>query len=69
MAEGGTAFVDGDVLIERDVVILASVKIGTGATATIVNRLYRVVDIYDKHHNKWFMPKTKSPVKKMEEIS
>lgn len=64
MAEGGTAFVDGDVLIERDVVILASVKIGTGATATIVNRLYRVVDIYDKHYNKWFMSKSKSPVKK-----
>ena len=52
MAEGGTAFVDGDVLIERDVVILASVKIGTGATTTIVNRLYRVVDIYDKNYNK-----------------
>ena len=52
MAEGGTEFVDGDVLIERYVVILVSVKIGTGATAAIVNRLYRVVDIYNKHYNK-----------------
>ena len=63
MAEGGSEFVDGDVLIERDVVILVSVKIGTGATAAIVNCPYRVVDIYDKHYNKWFMKKSRSPVK------
>ena len=64
MAEGGSAFVDGDVLIERYVVILVSVKIGTGATAAIVNRPYRVVDIYNKHYNKWFMTKSRSPVKR-----
>jgi len=67
MAEGGTTVVDGDILIERDVVILVSVKIGTGANAATVIYPYFVVDIYDKHFNKWFMSKymnPKSPSKK-----
>lgn len=58
MAEGGSAFVDGDVLIERDVVILVSAK------TAIVGRPHRVVDVCDKHCSKWLMTKSRSPVKR-----
>ena len=61
MAEGGTTVVDGDILIERDVVILVSVKLGPGDKAATINCPYRVVDIYDKHFNKWFMSKYMNP--------
>ena len=61
MAEGGTTVVDGDILIERDIVILVSVKIGTGANAATVNFPYHVVNIYDKHFNKWFISKYMNP--------
>ena len=53
-----------ETLIERDVIVLVKVKVGNGASASIVTRPYRVVDIYDKHYNKWFMSKPKNPVKK-----
>ena len=54
----------GDVLIKRDTVILVNVKIGRGAAASTVPRPFRVLDIYDKHYNKWFMSKeSQYPVK------
>ena len=56
-------YLSGDTLIERDVVVLVNVKIGKGASASMVALPYRVVDFNDKHYNKWFMSKSKSPVK------
>ena len=56
-------FEAGDTLIERDDVVLVNVKVGRGASASTVALPYRVVDIYDKYYNKWFMSKSKSPVK------
>ena len=53
----------GDTLIERDVVVLVNVKVGSGASASNVALPYRIVDIYDKYYNKWFMSKTRSPAK------
>ena len=53
----------GDTLIERDVVVLINAKVGSGASASNVALPHRVVDIYDKHYNKWFMSKTRSPAK------
>ena len=44
-----------DTLIERDVIIMVNVKIGTGANATTVQRPFRVLDIYAKYYNKWYM--------------
>ena len=61
--EDGISSAPGDSLIERDVIILANVKIGRGASASTVTKPYRVVDVYDKHFNKWFMSKARNPVK------
>ena len=61
--EPNDKFEVGDVLIERDVVVLVDVKVGSGSTASVVPLPYRVVDIYDKYYNKWFMSKSKHPVK------
>eukprot|EP00986_Skeletonema_menzelii_P007760 scaffold3077_cov80-Skeletonema_menzelii.AAC.1 len=44
-----------DILIERDVIILLNVEQGTGAGATVVTRPYRVLEIYEKYYNKWFV--------------
>ena len=52
-----------ETLIQRDVVVLVNVTVGKGATASTVPQYFRVVDIYDKHYNKWFMSKPKNPVK------
>mmetsp|Transcript_4248 Transcript_4248/g.6337 ORF Transcript_4248/g.6337 Transcript_4248/m.6337 type:complete len:178 (+) Transcript_4248:656-1189(+) len=43
-----------DILIERDVIILANVKIGSRANATTVVRPFRVIMLYEKYFNKWF---------------
>ena len=43
-----------DVLIERDVIILAYVKIGSGVNSTTVICPFRVLMIYDKYYNKRF---------------
>ena len=61
--EPSDKFEVGDVLIERDVVVLVDVKVGSGSAASVVPLSYRVVDIYDKYYNKWFMSKSKHPVK------
>ena len=52
-----------ETLIQRDVVVLVNVTVGKGASASSVPQYFRVVDIYDKHYNKWFMSKQKNPVK------
>ncbi|KAL7447270.1 hypothetical protein ACHAXM_010866 [Skeletonema potamos] len=44
-----------DILIERDVIILLNVEYGTGAAATVVQRQFRVLEIYEKYYNKWFV--------------
>ena len=44
-----------DVWVERDTVISADVSIGRGAAATTVRRQYRVLGLYTKFYNKWFM--------------
>ena len=37
--------------------MLVNVKIGRGASASHVACPYRVLEIYEKHYNKWFMSK------------
>ena len=51
-----------DILIERDVIILLNVEYGTGAAATVVQRQFRVLEIYEKYYNKWFV--SPAPAKK-----
>ena len=53
----------GDILIERDIVLLVNTKIGTGASASDITLPYHVVHIYNKHCNKQFISKSKSLVK------
>ena len=59
---------DGDVpskneiIIERDVIVLLNIKTGRGERAATVSLPYRVLNIYEKYYNKWFM--SKKPYKK-----
>ena len=46
-----------DIIIERDTIVLVKVKIGRGASAATVSHPFRVVNIFDKYYNKWFMSK------------
>ncbi len=46
-----------DILIERDVIILVNVKIGSGSGAATVQRHFRVLEIFEKYYNKWFVSK------------
>ena len=55
-----------DILIERDVIILANVKIGSRANATTVVRPFRVIMLYEKYFNKWFGSKPLTKRWKME---
>ena len=58
---GGATNTEGvphsDQLTERDTVILASAPVGRGASRRHITKCYRVVDIHDKHYNKWFTSK------------
>jgi len=58
----GTKLSDEDILIERDVIILVNVKLGVGAAATTVQCKFRVLEIFEKYYNKWFV--SKEPRKK-----
>ena len=49
IAEDKDELVAEDKLIERDVIILASVKIGSGINSTTVVRPFRVLMIYEKY--------------------
>ena len=46
-----------DILIERDVIIMVNVKIGTGAGAPTVQSHFCVLEIFEKYYNKWFVSK------------
>jgi hypothetical protein len=53
---------NNQVVIERDTIILVNSKFGTGARAATLSCHFRVVNIYEKYYNKWFM--SKHPFKK-----
>ena len=46
-----------EIVIERDTVVSAHVKVGRGSSSVKVLEQYRVLDIHDKYYNKWFMAK------------
>ena len=59
---GRDALANNEVVIERDTIVLIHSKFGTGASAATVACHFRVVNIYEKYYNKWFM--SKHPFKK-----
>ena len=44
-------------IIERDTVIKVRVRVGRGAAATDFEYPFRVLSIYDKYYNKWYLGK------------
>ena len=48
---------DNAILIERDTILLVHVKVGSGASASDLACHFRVVTVYEKYYNKWFMSK------------
>ena len=46
-----------EIVIERDTMVSAYVKVGRGSSSVKVLKQYRVLDIHDKYYNKWFMAK------------
>eukprot|EP00957_Ditylum_brightwellii_P212289 15367162-Ditylum_brightwellii.AAC.3 len=52
------------VIVERDVLVLVNVKVGSCASAANISCNFCVLDIYEKYDNKWFMSKPKLPFKK-----
>ena len=55
------------VRIERNTIVTVKVKIGRRAAGRRVMRYFRVVNVFDKYYNKWFMAKEPSKVWKKEE--
>ena len=47
--------------IEIDTVITSDTKVVSGRNSTVTSRTYRVLGVYDKHYNKWFMLDEKKP--------
>ena len=45
------------IVIERDTVVSAYVKVERGSSSVKVLKQYRVLDIHDKCYNKWSMAK------------
>lgn len=45
----------GEFLVERNVIVTCNTKLGTGKNAKDYPRNYRVLGVYDKYNNKWFM--------------
>ena len=45
------------ILIERDTIVLVNTKSGNGSTSTTIKKPYRVLTIYEKFYNKWFIAK------------
>ena len=62
IATVGDILQPNDIVIERDTIVLLNVKLGRGATAANIQCNFRVMEIYEKHYNKWFM--SKKPVKR-----
>ena len=44
-----------EVLVERNVIVTCSTTSGSGKNAKDIPRDYRVLGVYDKYNNKWFM--------------
>ena len=44
-----------DIVIETNTIVLLNVKLGKGARAANIQCNFRVMEIYEKHYNKWFM--------------
>ena len=44
-------------MIKRDTVVLEDVAVRRGGSSVKVSEQYRVIDIYDKYYNKWFVAK------------
>jgi len=52
-----TLDVKNDIIIERNTIVILTVKFGQGATAADVSCHFRVMEVYAKYYNKWFMSK------------
>ena len=63
-SEANDSVLCDSVVIERDVIVLVIVKVGSGASAASVACNFRVLDVYEKYYNKWFMSKPNLPFKK-----
>ena len=46
---------EGEYTMERDVVLECKVKLGRGKSSRSVAKIYRVLGVYDKSYNKWWM--------------
>ena len=44
-------------MIERDVIILVNINLGVGAAANTVQCKFRVLEIFEKYYNTWFVSK------------
>ena len=47
-----------DIIIKKDTIVLLNVKFGRGAKAATIQCNFHVMEIYEKHYNKWFMSKS-----------
>ena len=52
---------DAELVIERNTVVTCKVKLGRSKNSPIVDKVYRVIGVYDKSYNKWFMSGSKKP--------
>ena len=46
-----------EIVIERDTVVSAHVKVWRGSSSMKVLKQYRVLNTHDKYYNKWFVAK------------
>jgi len=51
----GEIAADGTIFVERNTVVSCMVKVGSGRGAQKVDKPYRVIGLYDKSYNKWYM--------------
>jgi len=49
------ALAANEIIIESNTIVIVKVKVGKGTAAANVSCSYRVIEIYDKYYNKWFM--------------
>ena len=60
MTTAGDVLQPDDIVIERDTIVLLNFKLGRGARADNIQCNFRVMEIYEKYYNKWFMSKKQS---------
>ena len=53
----GTVIHPYNINIKRDVIVTSNVKVGSGLGACNVVCSFRVLNIYEKYYNKWFISK------------